>query len=154
MNRQYDHSRGRISLTGVSVALALMLGVGLATTATLLAKDPPVVVTSAAANAALTELSIQGEHFGAAVPDVYLAGVPLVVLGWSATSITAALPAGHPPGSFRLVVVRTLDSDAKSVKSKKSARTWHPRSSGCRSWRAPRASRSRPESCRSRTLLA
>ena len=110
-----NHPSHRIALVlARSVAAAMLLAAMLSIT--VMAKDPPVTVTSAAANSTLSELSIQGANFGSAEPKVFLAGVPLQVLFWSPTSISANLPAGVQPGSYPLVVVRTSESNGKSVK--------------------------------------
>src|SRR5687767_4723851 len=66
-----------------------------------------VIISAAAADRAQTTLFLAGENFeqGAAV---YLAGIPLgnVVVGSGGTTLTASLPPGVLPGSYRVFVVQ------------------------------------------------
>jgi hypothetical protein len=66
-----------------------------------------VIISAAAADPAQTTLFLAGANFeqGAAV---YLAGIPLgdVVVGSGGTTLTASLPAGVLPGSYRVFVVQ------------------------------------------------
>lgn len=66
-----------------------------------------VIISAAAADPAQTTLFLAGANFeqGAAV---YLAGIPLgdVVVGSAGTTLTASLPQGVLPGSYRVFVVQ------------------------------------------------
>jgi hypothetical protein len=66
-----------------------------------------VIISAAAADPTQTTLFLAGENFepGAAV---YLAGIPLgnVVVGSGGQTLTASLPAGVLPGSYRVFVIQ------------------------------------------------
>jgi len=66
-----------------------------------------VIITAAAADPALTTLFLSGDNFDADAA-VYLSGVPLgsVVVGSGGATLTASLPAGVLPGSYRVFVVQ------------------------------------------------
>lgn len=66
-----------------------------------------VIITAAAADPALTTLFLSGDKFDADAA-VYLSGVPLedVAVGNGGTTLTASLPGGVLPGSYRVFVVQ------------------------------------------------
>lgn len=66
-----------------------------------------VIITAAAADPALTTLFLSGDNFDADAA-VYLSGVPLenVVAGSAGATLTASLPAGVLPGSYRVFVIQ------------------------------------------------
>jgi hypothetical protein len=66
-----------------------------------------VIITAAAADPALTTLFLSGDNFDADA-KVYLSGVPLgnVVVGSGGATLTASLPAGVLPGSYRVFVIQ------------------------------------------------
>jgi Collagen triple helix repeat (20 copies) len=66
-----------------------------------------VIITAAAADPALTTLFLSGDNFDADAA-VYLSGVPLgdVVVGSGGATLTASLPAGVLPGSYRVFVIQ------------------------------------------------
>src|SRR5688500_19559478 len=66
-----------------------------------------VIITAAAADPALTTLFLSGDNFDADAA-VYLSGVPLgnVVVGSGGETLTASLPAGVLPGSYRVFVIQ------------------------------------------------
>jgi hypothetical protein len=66
-----------------------------------------VIITAAAADPALTTLFLSGDNFDDDAA-VYLSGVPLgdVVVGSGGATLTASLPAGVLPGSYRVFVIQ------------------------------------------------
>ena len=54
-----------------------------------------------------TQITIDGAGFGMGLPKVNLAGVNLTVLAASNTAITAAVPIGLAPGSYRITVTNS-----------------------------------------------
>src|SRR5437870_4818926 len=50
----------------------------------------PVVITSAVTNSTLTQITINGQNFGATRPAVTLGGTPLNVMSFNATTVVAA----------------------------------------------------------------
>src|SRR5579872_6391458 len=95
------------------LATAMLLGLAMAATAT--ADDPhaPVIVAvvpDVPANP--TQLIITGQNLGVSRPLVTLDSMILAVVGFAPTVVTASLPAGLRPGSYRL----TLDPDGHGQK--------------------------------------
>jgi len=90
----------------LAIAVALLLA---ASTSFAQGKAPAsqVIITAAAADPTLTTLFLAGENFerGAAV---YVSGIPLedVVVGSGGATLTASLPLGVLPGSYRVFVVQ------------------------------------------------
>lgn len=66
-----------------------------------------VIISAAAADPAQTTLFLSGAHFEADAA-VYLSGIPLekVVVGSGGQTLTASLPPGVLPGSYRIFVVQ------------------------------------------------
>jgi Collagen triple helix repeat (20 copies) len=65
-------------------------------------------IQTAISDRSLTTIAIHGSGFGSTKPVVTLGGTTLVVNSpFSATDVTAALPAGLPPGSYQLVLTTT-----------------------------------------------
>ena len=66
-----------------------------------------VIISAAAADPAQTTLFLSGAHFDADAA-VYLSGIPLekVVVGSGGQTLTASLPPGVLPGSYRIFVVQ------------------------------------------------
>src|SRR5438445_12776223 len=62
----------------------------------------PVVITSAVTNSTLTQITINGQNFGATRPAVTLGGTPLKVMRFNATPVVAALP----PNRLRTYLLR------------------------------------------------
>jgi Collagen triple helix repeat (20 copies) len=69
---------------------------------------PEPIITAAAADPAQTTLFLAGANFRRGA-KVYLAGVPLggVVVSNGGTTLTASLPAGVLPGSYRVFVIQS-----------------------------------------------
>jgi len=61
-----------------------------------------------------TQLTMKGENLGSLKPLVSLDGLPLVVSTYTATVVTAWLPAGLLPGSYMLTLERS-DNPSKSA---------------------------------------
>jgi hypothetical protein len=67
-----------------------------------------------AASDGLTQLTIFGDNFGSSTPRVSLAGADLQVESSSDTRIVAALPKGIAPGTYRLIVTNTSNTNSGS----------------------------------------
>ncbi len=93
------------TLCRCAFALVLVLQLGLTQ---VLADDdqhePLIKAALPDSSASPTQLNITGENFGTLKPVVTLDSMPLTVASFSATSVTALLPAGLTPGSYLLTL--------------------------------------------------
>lgn len=70
------------------------------------AEDPMASILNVTENAAGTQITINGQHFGSQVPTVWLGGTALAVAQNDDTTIIANLPAGIAAGAYLLRVER------------------------------------------------
>ena len=68
--------------------------------------DPLILAAVPDSSASPTQLTIMGENFGTLKPTVTLDSIPLAVVSFGSTSVTALLPAGLTPGSYLLMLQR------------------------------------------------
>ncbi len=68
--------------------------------------DPLILAAVPDSSVSPTQLTIMGENFGTLKPAVTLDSIPLTVVNFGSTSVTALLPAGLTPGSYLLTLQR------------------------------------------------
>ncbi|MGA2594228.1 MAG: carbohydrate-binding protein, partial [Bryobacteraceae bacterium] len=98
----------------VPVCLAVLAGMYTFGVTTARAASLPVI-TSVTTDFAISQptITIDGKYFGSITPGVNLDGVPLVVVTYTSTAVTALLPSNIGPGSYELVLTnRALDLQA------------------------------------------
>ena len=99
-----------------AVAAVLVWATGLATTVGAEAQTPTdaPLIASAQVSVDRTTLTVSGLNFATdgAAPHVSLALTPLPVLAWSATSVTATLPAPLEAGTYLLQLGRSDQQSA------------------------------------------
>ena len=90
----------------VTLAFALQLVVGGRALADDEKHDPLILAAVPDSSASPTQLTIMGENFGTLKPAVTLESIPLKVVTFGSTTVTALLPAGLAPGSYLLTLQR------------------------------------------------
>ena len=91
-------------VTALSLALQLASAAGVRADDD--AHDPLILAAVPDSSSSPTRLTITGENLGKLKPDVTLDSIPLTVVGFGPTSVTALLPAGLTPGSYLLTLQR------------------------------------------------
>jgi hypothetical protein len=89
------------SLRSNTVALATLMVICLSTPVSLSAARAPVI-TSAVADTTVSQIRIAGQNFGNGQPSVLMDGMPLTVLSYTGSLVTANLPTAIGAGSYRL----------------------------------------------------